>query len=1001
MKTISLSGKGASPGYILFVLMTLCSLTLAQQLPENQSLITGTVYDAGGGILDASVSVKGTDVFTYTDENGHYLIEADPTDTLVFGFPGYETKEVTVGSQSVIEVELLPSSVALDEAVINAGYYQVKDRERTGSISRVTADEIENQPVGNVLSAIQGRMAGVSIVQNTGVPGSGYDIQIRGMNSLRREGNYPLYIIDGVPVMAETPSFNSAGIMPFHGISPLNAINPNDIESIEVLKDADATAIYGSRGANGVILVTTKKGKSSKILFNVNTSYAINSVTGKMKMLNTSQYLKMRQQAFENDGIDQYPADAFDINGTWKQDRYTDWQKLLIGNTSAQSNVQFALNGGNEQTQFRISGSHSEQSTVFAADFKYKTNNISSSLTHQSEDGKLNLKLSGLFSDQSNDLINSDQTNLSLQLPPNAPELYDEAGNLNWEENTFTNPMADFESTYFNNSKTFQQNLNLSYKLFPSLSVVFNSGINYLSFREYSLSPSTMYNPAYGMTAANSAAMKGTQQRFSYLLEPQLNYKNTLGLHEIDILAGVTYQQTEKATLGTFGYGFQSDALITNLGAASMVMIMRDNNVQYNYAAIYGRINYQYDRKYILNLTGRRDGSSRFGPGKRFANFGAIGVAWLFSEESFLEEQNWLNYGKLRASIGTTGSDLIGDYQYLDTYSLSDNSYGGNSGLNPTGLFNPNFSWEKTTKTEIAFETGFWQDYLNFTASWFINRSSNQLIGIPLPGTTGFSSIQSNLPATVENTGWEFEISIAPIRNNIFRWKSSFNLSIPKNKLVEFPNIEGSTYANRYIIGQPLSIVKVYNFEGINQQTGIYQFTDFNSDGNISSPDDNLVAKNIGVKYFGGWFNEINFKSWNLSFLFQFVKQKQWNYNHAMLLPGSMNNQPVEILNVWSEENPNGFYMPYSTGNDPAKLEALGFFANSTAAISDASFIRLKNIQISYHLPLKKIAQEITFYIQGQNLWTISNYFGLDPEFSLSGFLPPLKTYSFGVQFNF
>lgn len=366
-----------------------------------------------------------------------------------------------------------------------------------------------------------------------------------------------------------------------------------------------------------------------------------------------------------------------------------------------------------------------------------------------------------------------------------------------------------------------------------------------------------------------------------------------------------------------------------------------------------------------------------------------------------MENFSWLSFGKLRGSWGIIGNDKIGDYQYLDTYSIGE-SYNGTSVLSPSRLRNNGFSWEKTTKWEAAVELGLLKNRISFSTAWYRNRSSNQLVGIPLPATTGFTSVQANLPATVENTGWEFELNAGIIRNKTINWISSVNMSIPKNKLLDFPNLQGSTYVNQFVIGEPTSIVKVYQFESIDPQTGIYKFTDFNGDGKISSPDDNKAIERIGVKFFGGWQNEVKYKNWNFSFLFQLVNQRNWNFNSIMPLPGSMNNQPVEVLNVWSPSNPNGTYMGYSSGADAQKKAAHSYFTNSTAAISDASYIRLKNIQLTYNLELRDSwVNNAQIYIQGQNLLTLTNYFGLDPEFLLTGFLPPLKTFSLGLQLKF
>jgi TonB-linked SusC/RagA family outer membrane protein len=811
-----------------------------------------------------------------------------------------------------------------------------------------------------------------------------------------------MYIIDGVPVSAENSSSLAGTILPYGEFNPLSAINLNDIESLEILKDADATAIYGSRGANGVILITTKRGKvGSKTAFSVNGASGISTVTGKMELMNTSQYIGMRQQAYANDGITTYPANAYDINGTWDQTRYTDWQKELIGSSAANSTVHLSVRGGSESTGFLISGSHNEQSTVFTRDFRYKTENLSGSLNHRSGDNRFTLNAGGLLSLQSNNLIRSDITNTILRLSPNAPALYQEDGSLNWENSTWTNPLAEYESTYSNNGKTLNTNLNMNYELIPTLFMKFNGGINLQVLEEMALYPNTRYDPSWGKTPANSFAYKSQSQQFSYLIEPQLNYKSRFKDHEIDFLVGVTYQQTQKLILKVLGTGFQSNALITNLAAANSVTVGDNMNTEYRYAALFGRINYQYKNRYIINITGRRDGSSRFGPERRFSYFGAIGAAWLFSGEGFLEENEWLSFGKLRASYGITGSDLIGDYQYLDTYMVSNTIYGGSTTLYPSGLYNPYFSWEKTTKLEVALELSFLEDRLQINTAWYMNHSGNQLVGIPLPATTGFSSITSNLNAIVENKGLEFDLTTTPVRTESFQWNSNFNISFPTNKLVSFPGLEGSTYANTYVTGYPTSIKKVYNYEGIDPETGLYIFTDYNGDGKISSPDDKKAIKNIGVKYYGGWSNRISFKKWEFSFLFQYVSQNQLNYNSLMQNPGTMNNQPVEVLDVWSEDNPDGVYMPYTSGSDSQKSKLLGYYKTSTASIGDASYIRLKNLQISYRIPVNKYLQDVLLYVQGQNLLTLTEYFGLDPEFVTTGFLPPLKTWSFGVQLNF
>src|SRR5690554_3509898 len=376
---------------------------------QQQQPITGVVSDVQGTLPGVNITIKGTTNGTFSDQNGYYSVKANQNDVLVFSFIGYKTYEVTVTDTLIIDVLLEQDATVLDGVVINAGYYTVKDRERTSSIARVTSKDIEKQPVSNPLATMQGRMAGVTITQNAGAPGSGFDIQIRGINSLRAEGNEPLYIVDGVPYSSQTLGDTqiSGGILA-GAFSPLNSINPSDIESIEVLKDADATAIYGSRGANGVVLITTKRGNEGKTRFSIHSYSGIGNVTRTMKMMNTEQYLSMRREAFENDGITTYPPNAYDVNGTWDENRYTDWRKEFIGGTAYFNNLQATMSGGSSTTQYLVSGTYRKETTVFPGDDHYDRIAVHSNLTHCSDDDKFNLNLSVSYSSDKNTIQSND-----------------------------------------------------------------------------------------------------------------------------------------------------------------------------------------------------------------------------------------------------------------------------------------------------------------------------------------------------------------------------------------------------------------------------------------------------------------------------------------------------------------------------------------------------------------------------------------------------------------
>ncbi|KIA88501.1 SusC/RagA family TonB-linked outer membrane protein [Kaistella jeonii] len=978
------------------------------QVKAQTRIVTGQVNNGEKPIAGATIAQQDTTQMTTTSSSGAFTLQIiGENPVLIIRHPEYNEQKILLDAKTNFTIALTEKVKSIEEVVLNAGYYNVKAKESTGSIAKVLAKDIENQPVNNVLSTIQGRIAGVSITQNSGTPGGGYDVQIRGRNSLRNllnsmtDGNAPLYIIDGVPAATSLSSTLSAGALPLQSINPLNSINPNDIASIEVLKDADATAIYGSRGGNGVILVTTKKGKASPVRLTVNSNQSFSQVGSKLKMMNSAEYTAMRQQAYANVGTVSYPANAYDLNGAWDQTRYTDWQQELIGSTAVNTNVLASVSGGSEKNTFSVSAGYADQTSVFPGDQHYKTNTFSSHFDHRSADQRFNLGLSNNFTVTGNTTLNLDLTNKALGLSPTAPALYDNTGHLNWEKNTFNNPLAQLNARYMNRTKHLNQNLTSSYRIGHDFTVKLNAGFTLEHLDERSQIPNTIYNPAYGLTTDYSSSSQASSDAFSYLLEPQVTWVKKYGSSEWSLLSGITFQQSITQNSAINGYGFASNALLDNVASATTVTVSPSKENQYRYAAVFGRINYQYKNRYIANLTARRDGSSRFGPSHRFANFGALGAAWILSEEKFLKEVPWLSFAKLRGSYGRTGSDAIGDFQFTDTYSIGYNAYDGMPGLYPSRLYNPDFSWEQTDKTEAALEVSLFKERINLTAAWYRNRSSNQLVGTPLPATTGFTSILANLGATVENRGFEFELNTTPLKSKDWKWTASFNISLPQNKLLAFPGLEGSTYANRYVIGESIYAVKLLDYQGIDA-TGHYTFKDFNGDGKIVSPDDAQMVRTLGPQYFGGLQNTLSYHNFSLAFLLQFVKQEGWNYFHTMSTPGLMVNQPAELLNVWSPSNTGGIIMPYTPGNDAVTNALTEHLMNSTAAVSDASFLRLKNIQLNYRVPMHNtLVHDATVYLQGQNLWTWTKYFGLDPEFVTSGFLPPLKTLSLGFQLTF
>ncbi len=981
--------------------LTYNSPTFSQNLP--QKTISGIITDTNGPLSGVNVLVKNTSRGSISDLEGRYALTATANDTLVVTYLGYKPQEVAVGSNSIMNVVMQTDATALDAVVINAGYYKVSDKEKTGSISRITQEDMAGQIVQNPIAALQGRISGLQVVQNSGSAGSGFKVQLRGKNSLTA-GNQPLYIIDGIPFSADgmgTPNV-SGTILPGADYSPFSFLSPSDIESIEVLKDADATAIYGSRGANGVILITTKRKQTGTTKYSVTAKSSLGQIAKKQELLNTEQYLQMREQAFSNDGFTEYPPYAYDINGTWDQNRYTDWQEELLGGTAYLREYQTSVAGGSKSTSFFLSGGYHNQTTVFPTDDRYQRANGLAKLSHSSPNDGFKITLSTAYAHENNQLPSSDLSYQALILPPNAPELYNEDGTLNWEDGTFNNPLASLQGDLQSKRNSLLVNGAMEIKLWNNLTLRTTLGYQDTNLSEYRTSPHTIYPPQYGFDSSFSGIYTNDGTRSSWIVEPQLNYTYSKGNHKLDVLLGYTAQQETSRIFSQYAEGFATNSQIMNLAAANYIKVMNDAESVYKYQAIFGRLNYTYNNRYILNLTGRRDGSSRFGPNNRFANFGAVGAAWLFSEEAGVKKAlPFLSYGKLRGSYGSTGNDQIGDYRYYNSYGSTGIPYNGTIGLYPTALYNPNFGWEENRKAELALELGVFDNRITANINYYRNRSSNQLVEILLPGTTGFAGILGNLDALVENRGWEFELNTVNLNSGNWKWNTSFNFTFPKNELLEFPNLDSSTYANSYVMGQPITIVRVLHFTGVDPETGIYTFEDYNGDGQISAPEDRKAIIDTAPEWYGGLSNTLAYGNLELDIFFQFSKQLAQNSNRWGTTPGAMVNQPVGVLDAWTVAGDQTDTQGYTTGGSFDRVVAAYNLGQSDAAFSDATYLRLKNISLAYNIPnfLHSVSNAKVF-LQGQNLYTLTEYKGQDPEQTL-GFIPALRWLGAGVTVTF
>lgn len=968
---------------------------------HQQTTLTGVVTDtAGRAIEGATIAIKGSRMQVMTDGDGQFSLQTDASSgTLIVTHIGHQTVEQRFGAGNFgpFRFVLLPNDQALEEVEINAGYYTVKDRERTGSISRITAEEIARQPVTNPMAAMIGRMPGVDVVQTNGAPGGGFRIQIRGQNSLRSDGNDPLYIIDGVPVPTQqVQSIIGANIR--FGSGPFGSLNPTDIESIEVLKDADATAIYGSRGANGVILVTTRKGSMGKPVSNLSLSHGLGEVGMTVPLLNTAQYLEMRREAFANDGKQPGPAD-YDVNGTWDETRYTNWQKELLGGTAYLTNARYSISGGEERTRFLIGAGYSRETSVMPvddADHKISTN---FNINHHSTDDRFNIQFSGNYSVNISALPRYNPMRNALTLPPNAPSVFDREGNLNWEGGTWSNPMSNLMQNYKSRINMLVGNALVSYEFVKGLRFKTNFGFNAVKNKEHASQPLSIMNP-YLSGGSSAHFANGDVQ--TWIIEPQLSFQRKIGADKLNIMFGSTIQESLTYAQTLRADGFSSDALLGNPQAGATLNISSVSEAQYRYQAIFGRINYNLNERYIVNLTGRRDGSSRFGPGRQYANFGAIGVAWLFGEEPVIKRtMNFISHGKLRTSYGITGSDQIGDYGFYDTWNTATYPYAGVVPLRPARLFNPEYGWEENRKLEVGLEMGFWEDRLQLSASYYQNRSGNQLISARLPSFTGFGTIRMNMPAEVQNTGLEFSIKTINIESSSFKWSSDILLTIPRSKLLSYPDINTSVDRLNYQVGKSMDVQYAYHSLGVDPITGLYTFLDADRDGRFTIQGDYFTRKDRGKQYYGGYNSSFSYKGFSLDLFIQFVKQTGYDYRSLFTgAPGRMTNQPVYVLDRWQQDGDQVIIQRFTSGPGDANTR---FNLSGDDQIVDASFIRLKNVMLRYRLPIKKNQLSSTFYLNGQNLVLFTNYRGMDPESarSPSASVPPLRMISLGYELTF
>ncbi|WP_202986214.1 SusC/RagA family TonB-linked outer membrane protein [Flavobacterium pokkalii] len=939
-----------------------------------QSMISGKVVDENGMPLPgASILEKGTTNATSTDFDGNFKFKVSNNAVIVVSYIGYKPSEIFVKDQTTFTIKLLPDVSGLDEVVV-IGYGAVKKKDVTGSVTSLNSETITKTTIPDVAGAMQGRMAGVNVQKNVGRPGSGFSISVRGLSSINNT-NTPLYVVDGIPTT-----------------EGLTDLNPNDIASIDVLKDASATAIYGSRGANGVVIVTTKKGSSGKFTIKYDSYYGVRTPNNLPDMMNGDEYVRWRTDLFTNLGksTDRSNADFF-TSEEWDiidNKKYTNWQKLMLRDGIQSSNT-ITASGGDSKGTFAVSmGQLREEGTVKGQDYnRYNVRlNIDRKFSDKWEAGG---NLYAIYSLQN---IGSYEAIRSTYRMPAVGVPYNEDGSLrfrSYRNNGVINPLFenkdDGENRQVKRYRVFG-NFYLQFK--PSEEFTLRTQISPQMVNERSGYSIGQYSKAAGGLIANTWAGYGVNDQLGYVFDNQLTYKKSLGDHRIGFTAvqSAQYEQWETTFQEAKGLPFNSKWY--NLDAVTKANIVQSSTdyKQRSLLSFLGRFNYDYKGKYLFSASGRYDGSSRLAEGNKWAFFPSAAFAWNISDESFMSNLQFVNNLKARLSYGVTGNDAVDIYGTQSNISPKDYDFGGtvSTAYYKSGLSNYNLTWEKTTELNFGIDYGLFDHRINGTLDIYRRDAKDLIMRRQLPETTGWGSIWDNV-GWVRNSGIELGINTVNIENKNFTWETSIVFDTNKNEIVELYGEKKDDIGNRWFIGKPIQVNYDYVFDGIwqlneadlaaqyGQTPGQIKVKDLNNDKVIDANDRKIIGQRT-PKWTGSITNNFKFKDWDFS-VYVYTRQGQQLsstfVSSFMALEGDYNNLNV---NYWTANNPTNKYpMPGNKGK----------YFNSYQ-YRDVSFVRIGNISLGYNLPKKALESlkinRLRVYTTATNPFIFTKYPGFDPE---------------------
>ena len=1018
--------------FAFFILAVLFSPSLQAQSLEIKGKVTDTNQEP---LIGATILVQGTEQGTITDINGNFQLKTDPKATLIISYTGFSSKIIVVGNQTVWNIMLEPEDLKLDEVVV-IGYGSQRKSQITGAISSLKGKDIQDQPVSNLANSMQGRVAGLNVMSASGTPGAGLLVNVRGNNA-------PLYVVDGIPLLSESnsglsTSFDLQGQNVGSGqtLSSISDINPNDIESIEVLKDASAAAIYGARAANGVILITTKRGKSGGQEASFNIYSGIQQIARPIKFMDSKEMVGLIEEARANDlaifkedpsyfgdnfdpSVLTDPLDNFDLSSEVN----TNWLNE-VSRLAPINNYEFSFRAGNEKTKYFTSLGYFDQQGVIIENY-YKRFNYRLNLDHEINSRfKLGITFNTTYSKNRRSFNDNTYTGIitnALGASPLMPA-YEEDGSYAGFEDYQANWLSDNpvksakEIRAFTNGYralgTLAGEYKLSNKLYLKSSI---SADVHFNFDTQFKSPLTADAEAFG-----GASYEGNFRNVTWLNENTLHYSDTKNGNTLSLLGGVTMQRTQIDRSSALGQGFPPGAL-ERISSAANIINATSEGTSFALLSFLSRINYDVKNRFLFTFTSRADGSSRFSKNNRFGFFPSGAVAWRISKEPFFNglKQVFSDF-KIRMSAGLTGDQEIGDFQNITFYTAS--RYAGRSGYQLRNLADPDLTWQTNSMFNIGLDYEMADGKIGGSLEFFNSLKSNLLSEDLIPATTGFTSITRN-GGEVQNVGLEFNINASLAKKEKFTWDVNFNATWIHNEIKSL-NSDG-VYLNAYDdleathilqIGHPVGSFLGLKYLGVDPETGDVQFEDFNEDGNIDYDDAQIIGKAMPDLY-GGLTNVFKWKNLDFSIFSRFSLGNQvynlirgttenlgWSNDGG--LSSIYANNTLNVRDRWKKPGDEAEYGRASFIN-------LNLGLNSSQMVENASFFRIQNINAGYSLPSPKKFSSVRIYAEVQNLWILTSYKGFDPEVSSNGGLadrtagvdygayPSARTFLMGLSLKF